>query len=234
MLRHYKERVAALAVGLLGGERFGLFAVGFFPGDDRVAKDTDFFDLAFHYVAGFEVQGFRIVGEGGYSGDGSGGNDIARAVAHGRIVGKNFGIFTDILPECERWRSYAVDAKLHIEIVSVGTSSGGDDPGAQRAEGVEALQKLEDAGLHFAALNVACGDVVENDVAPTYAEASSGVKCLPDFFRLQLARVRSRVPGEVLGINYRFFVADDGVYVLEEDDPGHYWRGRKPALLASS
>jgi len=92
MLRHYKERVAALAVGLWVASASGFFAVGFFPGDDRVAKIPIFSDLAFHYVAGFEVQGFRIVGEGGYSGDGSGGNDIARAVAQANS-GKNFGNF---------------------------------------------------------------------------------------------------------------------------------------------
>jgi len=87
------------------------------------------------------------------------------------------------LPECERLADYAVDAKLHIEIVSVGDFVGGDDPGAQRAEGVDGFAEAEDAGLHFAALNVACGDVVENDVAADVCGGFFGSEMLTGLFQ---------------------------------------------------
>ena len=59
----------------------------------------------------------------------------------------------------------AVNSQLHGEVVRVRNLISGDNPRTKRAEGVNGFAETENAGLHFAALDVARGDVVENHVA---------------------------------------------------------------------
>src|ERR1700678_3352331 len=120
----------------------------------------------------------------------------------------------------------SVDAQLHGEIVRIGNLVGGDDPRAKRAEGVDTLAEAEHAGLHLAALNVAGSDVVEDYIAANAFRSLFRRKMLATFFQnygefqfvIQFLR-------EVLGINYGLVVADDGVEVLEEEDPRHHGMG---------
>jgi len=46
---------------------------------------------------------------------------------------------------------------------------GGHDPRAQRAERVDSLAEAEHARFHFAALNVACRNVIENYISADVA-----------------------------------------------------------------
>src|SRR5579864_372702 len=115
---------------------------------------------------------------------------------------------------------FAVDSQLHREIVRVGNLVGGYDPGAQRAEGVDSLAEAEYAGLHLAALNVAGGDVVENDVAADGMICFLWVKVLAGVFQ-DYGQFQFVIEflGKMLGIDDRLVVADDGVDVLKENDP---------------
>src|SRR5262249_49694539 len=148
-----------------GGQGGGPPAVGLLPGDHGVAKDTDFLDFAFHDIAGLEVPGFGIPGESGDARNGAGRDDIASAITHRRIVREDFGDFHGHFAGVRALADFAVHAELHIEIVGIGDLVGGNDMRAERAESVDGLAEAEHAGLHFAALNVARSNVVEDDVA---------------------------------------------------------------------
>src|SRR5580692_1172994 len=125
---------------------------------------------------------------------------------------------------------FSVDAKLHRQVMWVGNLVGGHDPGAQWTEGVNTLAEAEHARLHFAALNVAGGDVVENDIAADAFGCFFRGKMLAALFQdngeFQFV---IQFVGQMLGINHGLVVADDGVDVLKEDDPGHHGM-REPGL----
>ena len=59
----------------------------------------------------------------------------------------------------------AVYAQFHREVVGIGDVVGGNNPRAQWAKCVNTLAEAEYAGFHLAALNIACGDVIEDHVA---------------------------------------------------------------------
>src|SRR5207245_6455441 len=150
---------------LLHGASLRERAVRLLPTDDRVAQDADFFDLAFHHVAGLEIPGFGIAREGGHARDRAGGDHVAGAVSHGRVVrqdlrnGDRHFAGVRILPRL------FVHAQLHSEIVSIADLIGSNNVRPQRAESIYAFAKAKDARLHFPALDVARGDVIKNQVA---------------------------------------------------------------------
>lgn len=124
----------------------------------------------------------------------------------------------------------AIDAQLHSQVMRVRDFIGGDDPGAQRTEGIDALAETENTGLHFAALDIARGDVVEDhvtaDVAWRLLRREVLAALLQHHSQFQLV---VQLLCQVLRKNHRFFMADDRVYVLEENNPGHD-RMRKAGL----
>ena len=137
------------------------------------------------------------------------------------------GTVTDMRLVCDVLARLAVDAQLHVEVCGVGDLVGGDDPRARRAEGVDALREAEHAGLHLLALDVARGDVVEDEVAGDVLLGLLGREELPrlaDHDRelelvVQLVGHRLRIDDRVLG-------TDDRVDVLEEHDPRQH--GMRP------
>ena len=114
----------------------------------------------------------------------------------------------------------AVHAQRHREIVRIRDLVRRDDPRAERAERVDRLAEREDAAPHLASLDVARGDVVEDDVAGDVVHRllrAEPLAVLADDHReLELV---VELLGEVLGIDDRLVRADDRVDVLEEDDP---------------
>src|SRR3982074_2285901 len=102
----------------------------------------------------------------------------------------------------------------------IGNFIGGCDPGAERTERIDGLAKTENAGFHFAALDIACGNVVENHVAANVARR---------FFRREVLAAPLYHDGQfelVIQLlcqmprkNDRFLMADDRIYVLEENNP---------------
>src|SRR6266700_422119 len=101
-----------------------------------------------------------------------------------------------------------VDAQLHGEIVWIWNLVGGDDPRAKRTEGSDGFAETEDAGFHFAALNVAGGDVVKDDVTADVAGGLPWREVLAAFFEhhRELQFVVEFL-GEVFGVDHRLFVA---------------------------
>src|SRR6267143_5486184 len=108
----------------------------------------------------------------------------------------------------------------------IGNFIGGYDPRAERTECIDGLAKTENAGFHFAALDIARGNVVENHVAADVARR---------FFRREVLAALLYHDGQ-LGLviqllrqmfrkNDWLFVADDRVYVLEENNPRNDWMG---------
>src|ERR1700704_2736346 len=101
----------------------------------------------------------------------------------------------------------------------IGNFIGGYDPGAERTERIDGLAKTENAGFHFATLDIARGNVVENDVAADVArrffrrEVLAALLYYDSQFELVIQFLR-QMPRK----NDRFFMADNRVYVLEENN----------------
>src|SRR5580658_10139559 len=70
-----------------------LDAVGLFPGDYGIAEDANFFDFTFDDVPRLDIPGLRIATECRDAGNSARGNDVACAIAHGRIVTEDFPNF---------------------------------------------------------------------------------------------------------------------------------------------
>ena len=130
------------------------------------------------------------------------------------------GIVTDIRLVCERWRDSPLTRSSIDRFVRVADLVGGDDPRADRAERVDALGQAEHARLHLLALDVARGDVVEDDVAGDVVLGLLGREELAgladDDGELELV---VELVGHRLGVDDRVVGADDRVDVLEEHDP---------------
>src|SRR6266568_1818567 len=171
-----------LAIGILRGKDNGLLAVSAHPGDNRIPQDANLLDLAFHDVTRLEIPRFGITGECRDAGNGARGNDIACAVAHRRIVGKDLRNLDGHLAGVRLLARLAVDAQLHAEIVRIWNLVGGDDPRTKGTESVDGFAETEDAGFHFSALNVAGGDVVENDITADVAGGLRWREVLAAFF----------------------------------------------------
>src|SRR5438445_8054817 len=209
---------------LFHGASLRELAVRLLPTDDRVAQDADLLDLAFHHVAGLEIPGFGIATEGGHARDGAGGDHVAGAVSHGRIMrqdlrnGDRHFAGVGILPRL------SVHAQLHSEIVRIADLIRRNNVRPQRAESIYAFAKAEDARLHFCALYVARGDVIKNQVATDVIGRFSLAEMLAGFFddHRQLQFV-IQLAGEVGRVNHRLVGADDGVHDLKENDP---WQNR--------
>ncbi len=79
-----------------------------------------------------------------------------------------------------------------------------------------------DCWLHFSALNVPGGDVIENDVPTNIARGVLGREVLAALFEddSQFQFVIELL-GEMLGVDHRLILADDGVDILKKDDPRH-------------
>src|SRR6266849_7148157 len=211
-----------LPVGFLPGERSGFLPVSLFPGDHRIAQYADLFNFAFHDIPGLQIPRLRVTGKRGDAGDRTGGKDVAGSVAHRRIVGDNLWNLHRHFAGVRALPHFAVDAELHFKTVSVGNFVGRDDPRAERAKRIDSFAETEDAGLHLAALDIACSDVIENYVPAKMAGGFFGGKVFAALFQddgqLQLV---VQLLGQMLGINDRLFVADDGVDVLKKYDPRH-------------
>src|SRR5581483_1127965 len=116
--------------------------------------------------------------------------------------------------------SLSVDAQRHLEFVRVRDLVGRADPRPERAEGVDRLAEREDAAAHLAALDVARGDVVEDDIAGDVVHRLLRREPLPrladDDGELELVVQLVR---QLLWIDDRLVRPDDRIDVLEEDDP---------------
>ena len=123
-------------------------------------------------------------------------------------------------PECDVCRVSPFTRSVIARSCGSGISSARDDPRAERAERVDRLAEREDAASHLAPLDVARGDVVEDDVAGDVVHRllrAEPLAVLADDHReLELV---VELLGQVLGIDDRLVRADDRVDVLEEDDP---------------
>src|SRR5207248_6620038 len=123
---------------LFHGASLRELAVRLLPTDERIAQDADFFDLAFHHVAGLEIPGFGIAREGGHARDGAGGDYVAGAVSHRRVVrqdlrnGDRHFTGVRILPRL------SVHAQLHSEIVRIADLVRSNNVRPQRAESIYA------------------------------------------------------------------------------------------------
>src|SRR5260370_12760087 len=171
-----------LAIGILRGKGNGLLAVSTQPGDNRMPQDANLADLSLHDVTRLEIPRFGITGECRDAGDGSRGNDIACAVAHRRIVGKDLRNLDGHLAGVRLLARLAVDAQLHGEIVRIWNLVGGDDPRTKGTESVDGFAETEDAGFHFSALNVAGGDVVKDDITADVPRTLLWAQALASFF----------------------------------------------------
>ena len=128
---------------------------------------------------------------------------------------------------------FAVHAQFHRQVVRIGDLVGRDDVRPQRAERIDPLAEAEDTRLHLLALNIARRDVVEDHVAADVLLGFLGREMLARF--LQHDREFQFVIeflGEVRRENHRLIGPDDGIHVLEEDNPRqHGMRETRPAGL---
>src|SRR2546423_1084738 len=119
-----------------------------------------------------------------------------------------------------RLSRFAVDSELHRQVVRVGDLVGCDDPRSERAERVDRLAEREDSAPHLVALNVARGDVVEDDVSGDVVHRLLRTEPLPGLAdhdsELELVVELAR---QLLRVDDRLIRPDDRVDVLEEDDP---------------
>ena len=185
-----------------------------------IAQDADPLDLALHHVARLEVERRRVGREAGDAGHGPGRDHVAGRVAERRVVAQDLRDRHAHAARVRRLAHLAVDAQLHREVVRVGDLVGRDDPRPERAERVDRLAEREDARAHLAPLDVAGGDVVEDDVAADVVGRLLGrepLPGLPDHDReLELV---VELLGQVLRVDDGLVGPDDRVDVLEEDDP---------------
>src|ERR1700730_16761086 len=114
----------------------------------------------------------------------------------------------------------AVHAQGHGEIVRIRNVVRGDDPRAERTKRVDRLAEREDAAPHLTPLDVACRDVVEDDVPGDVVHRLLWAKPLAvladDHGELELV---VELFGEMLWIHDGLVRTDDRIDVLKEDDP---------------
>src|SRR3954454_4983228 len=193
------------------------------PPDDRVAKEADALELGLHHVAGLEVEAHPLLLrlEAGHPRTRAGREHVAGGVSERREPRKDLRNGHAHPARVRLLPRLSVDAQLHLQVVRIWDLVGCDDPGPQRAEGVDRLAEAEDAGAHLAALDVARGDVVEDDVPADVVLGLLGREPLPRFSQhhgeLELVVELLR---QVLGIHHGLLRAHDRVDVLEEVDPG--------------
>ena len=205
-------------------------SVGLFPGDNTISQDTDILDLALHDVADFQIPRLRISAESRDSGHGPGGHHISRTVTHGRVVGEDFRDFHRHLAGVGSLARFTIYAQFHRKIVRIGNFIGSDDPWSERTKSINSLTKAEHSGFHLATLNIARGDVVEDHIAADMIVRLFGSEVLAASFQHDSQfELVIQFLGEVLRIDHGFFVTDDRVHILKEDDPGHH-RVRKARL----
>src|SRR6267378_3988258 len=97
------------------------------------------------------------------------------------------------------------------------------DPRPQRAKCIDPFAKAEHSRLHLPPLDVARGDIVENNVTAHIAPSLLRSEVLTT--SLQHDREFEfvvKLLGEVLRINHGLIVADDGIYILKKDNPRHH------------
>src|SRR5262249_40611542 len=145
--------------------RCGFAGVLLTVGDYWISQHADLLDLTLHDIARFEVERFRIATEGRNARNGACGQHVSSGVAHGRVVSDDFRNGHGHLAGVRLLTHLAVDSQLHGELVGAWDFISGYDVRTERTKGVDPFTEAEHAGLHFHALNVASGDVVENYIA---------------------------------------------------------------------
>src|SRR5947208_7326811 len=120
-----------------------------------------------------------------------------------------------------------VHAQLHREIMWIGNFISSYNPGPQWAECIDSLAEAEHSRLHLPPLNVACGNVIENHVPADVILCLFRAEVLAAFLQhdCQLQLV-VKFLSQMLGVDYRLVLANDGIDVLEENNPGHHRMGK--------
>ncbi len=124
----------------------------------------------------------------------------------------------------------AVNAQFHRQVVRIRNLVGGHNPRPQRAERVDPLAETEDARFHFASLNVARRNVIENYIPADIAGRLFRRKVFTGFLQNDRQfQLVIQFLSQVLRIDHRLIVSDDRVGVLKKDNPWHH-RMREPGF----